>query len=232
MLRALLNWAVEDDRLKVNPVAQMKAEVVVGAAKVIRDRVLSDDEIRAIWAATDELGQPFGFSVRMLFYTGLRLTEANDLRWSEVNATERLFAIPKSRMKAGNAFEVAYGDDVAALLDAMPRFVAGDYVFSMTGRAPYRGFAKGKDRLDKLSGVTGWKLHDIRRTCRTRWSGISQVSDQIKELCLDHAQPGLHRVYDQHKYRDEKRQLLTLWQQQLRNIIDPPAGNIVAMRAA
>ena len=123
-----------------------------------------------------------------------------------------------------------YGPDTAALLDGLPRFASGDYLFGVTGKAPYRGFAKGKERLDQLSGVTEWRLHDIRRTARTRWSAIAEVPDMVKELAMAHAQPGLHRTYDLHSYRDEKRHLLKLWEAKLRNIIDPPPANVVPMQ--
>jgi hypothetical protein len=40
-------------------------------------------------------------------------------------------------------------------------------------------------------------IHDIRRTCRTRFSALP-VEDIVRELLLAHARPGLHKVYDLH----------------------------------
>ena len=43
---------------------------------------------------------------------------------------------------------------------------------------------------------------------------------KVAELVIAHAQPGLHRVYDLHKYRDEKRRALDLWANKLLVIVD------------
>lgn len=104
-------------------------------------------------------------------------------------------------------------------------------MFSVDGRNPIRGYAKYKRRIDELSGVTGWRHHDIRRTVRTRWSALASVPDMIKELAMDHTVGGLHKTYDLHSYRTEKRQLLKLWEAQLANIIDPPPANVVQLHA-
>ena len=73
-------------------------------------------------------------------------------------------------------------------------------------------------------------LHDIRRTVRTHLSALP-VPEHVRELILAHAQPGLHKVYDQHKYIDEKREALELWAARLKLIVDPPPSNVVALRA-
>ena len=44
---------------------------------------------------------------------------------------------------------------------------------------------------------------------RTNLSGLP-VPDLVAELVIAHAKPGLHKVYDQHAYRDEKRRALDL----------------------
>ena len=48
------------------------------------------------------------------------------------------------------------------------------------------------------------------------------IPDRVRELVISHAQPGLHKVYDQHSYRQEKRHALTLWAAALRGIVNPP----------
>jgi hypothetical protein len=62
-------------------------------------------------------------------------------------------------------------------------------------------------------------LHDIRRTVRTHLSGIAGISDLVRELVIGHTKPGLHRVYDQYAYLDEKRQALSLWTERLLRIV-------------
>jgi hypothetical protein len=55
------------------------------------------------------------------------------------------------------------------------------------------------------------------------------VPDLIRELVIGHTKPGLHKIYDQHAYIDEKRHALELWAARLQSIVVPPPGNIIAI---
>ena len=55
---------------------------------------------------------------------------------------------------------------------------------------------------------------------RTHLSALP-VQDMVRELVIAHARPGLHKVYDQPSYRDEKAQCLRLWAARLRGILAP-----------
>jgi integrase len=101
------------------------------------------------------------------------------------------------------------------------------------------GFSKVKRRIDGLisgerirlgmqskesgngdGAIAGWVFHDLRRTMRTHLSALP-VQDMVRELVIAHTKKGLHRVYDQHAYRDEKRECMTLWEAKLRSIVEP-----------
>jgi hypothetical protein len=71
-----------------------------------------------------------------------------------------------------------------------------------------------------LSGVTGWKFHDLRRTARTRISAIP-AEEHVREALLAHGRRGIQAHYDQHKYRAEKRHLLQEWDGRLQKILNP-----------
>jgi len=139
-------------------------------------------------------------------------------------------------MKADAAHEVPLSDDALEILKSLPRFDRGEYLFSTFGVKPVNGFSKAKAMLDEamaaeLGGVVEpFVLHDIRRTMRTGLSALP-VPDLVRELVIAHSKPGLHKVYDQHAYRDEKRHALALWAARLRSIIKPPTSNVIALRA-
>jgi hypothetical protein len=111
-----------------------------------------------------------------------------------------------------------------------------NYLFSTTmGARPVSGFSKTKQRLDKemlteLGNLEPWVIHDIRRTMRTGLSALP-VPDLVRELVIGHGKPGLHKVYDQHAYIDEKRHALELWAARLRGIVEPAPANVVKLRA-
>jgi len=80
------------------------------------------------------------------------------------------------------------------------------------------------DLLD--SAVESWTIHDLRRTARTHFSALP-VPEVVRELLLAHKQKGLHAVYDQYSYLDEKRTALKLWAARLRTILEPRPDNVL-----
>jgi integrase len=140
-------------------------------------------------------------------------------------------------MKAGAAHVVPLCDDAITVLDGLPRF-QGDYLFTTTdGSKPVDDYSKSKERVDELmlaelrradpkATLPDWVLHDLRRTMRTGLSAIPGISDLVRELTIGHTKPGLHKVYDQHAYIDEKRAALQGWEARLRSIVTPPPANV------
>jgi integrase len=217
--------------ITASPFVGLSQKDVLGE-KLSRDRALSDGELRAVWNAAVELGYPWGDCIRLLVLSGQRLREIADLNWSEINLNERMITIAGSRMKNGNAHEIPLGDHALALLQAVPEFPEGrGYGFSASGgKRPVAGFSRTKERLDRLSGVTNSVLHDIRRTMRTRLSALP-IEDRVREAMIAHAAPGLHKVYDQHRYVAEKRAGFALWEAKLHSIVAPEQKVIALPRA-
>jgi integrase len=231
-VRSLYNWAIGTHQFGVtfSPCERLKPKALIGARDA-RERILTDDELRAVWNASKEMAYPFGAIFRLLILTGQREREIADMRWSEVDFEKRLLTISAARMKGGRAHEVPLAPMAINLLAGLPRWT-GDCLFSITGGAtPIGGFSKPKTRIDKFSGVSNWVIHDLRRTMRTHLSALP-VQDLVRELVIAHAKPGLHKVYDQHNYRDEKRDCLELWEERLRAIVEPPPANVANLDQA
>jgi len=219
-LRGLYNWAIGTGEygVEASPVERLQPAKLIGKREA-RERTLTDAELRAVWAAAEVVGYPYGPLFRLLILTGQREREVADMTSGELDLVARLWTIPAGRMKGGRAHQVPLAPATAALIEALPRWNAGGHLFGTTaGVTAVNGFSKAKARLDKLSGVTGWKLHDLRRTMRTHLSALP-VQDMVRELVIAHAKPGLHRVYDLHAYLEEKRECLDLWEKRLLAIV-------------
>jgi integrase len=247
-VRRLFNWAIARDvyGLDRSPCDRMKPKAVIGK-KGVRRRVLSDAELRAFWRVTEDLGYPYGPLLRLLALTGQRKSEVAEARWREFDLEKRLWVIPAERMKMEAAHVVPLTDEASALLAQLPRFKKGDHVFSTTfGAKPINGFSKAKELLDgrmlaDLREGAGdpddvelepFVIHDIRRTVRTGLSALP-VPDMVRELVIAHARPGLHKVYDQYAYLDEKRRAMELWSARLLSIVEGPVrNNVVELRPA
>jgi integrase len=158
----------------------------------------------------------------LLILTGQRLREIADLSWPEIDLDGRLITIPAERMKGGAAHEVPLAPDALALMRGLRRFT-GKYVFTLNGGVrSVAGFDRPKKRLDHISGVSDWVLHDIRRSARSNFSALA-FPDEVREAVLDHKPGGIRRVYDLHKFTREKLALLTAWEERLLAIVEPAA---------
>jgi integrase len=250
LARRMFSWIIDQQvyGIETSPCERLKPKAIIGK-KVFRSRILREDELRAFWRATRRLSYPYGPLLQMLALTGQRKSEVAEARWSEIDLDRKLWTIPAGRMKADAAHVVPLSDDVVAILRALPRFRRGDYLFStIFGMKPVNGFSKAKQRADKrmLRGLQAiartrnetppaalepWVIHDIRRTMRTGLSALP-VPDIVRELVIAHTKPGLHRVYDQHAYLDEKRRALDLWAARLRETVEPMravSANVIAL---
>jgi integrase len=83
-VRTLFNWAIGRGvyGIERSPCDRLKPKTVIGK-KLARQRVLNDDEIRALWAATETMGYPYGPLFRLLLVTGQRKSEVAEARWPE-----------------------------------------------------------------------------------------------------------------------------------------------------
>jgi integrase len=253
LVRRLFNWAIGTDEygLEHNPCDKLKAGDLIGE-RFARDRVLRDDELRALWRAAERLGYPYGPLYQLLLLTGLRLGEVCGAYWSEFDLARREWTIPAERMnkvKGGaKPFMVPLTDAMLAVLNSVPRFNGGDFVFSNNyGKQPLKPnlFSDPKERLDgimleelrknaadpKRITLAPFVNHDLRRSVRTGLSAL-RIGEEVREAVLAHVRPGIKGVYDKYQYLDEKREALTLWNARLRSIVEPPPPNIVEFTSA
>jgi integrase len=229
----LFGWAVARHIIETSPCAGIKISDLAGR-KEPRQRVLNDVEIRALWKATEGLSYPAAPFVRLLLLTGQRLREVAEAQWQEFDLEKALWTIPPERMKGGAAHEVPLARTTVEILGKLPRWT-GPFVFSTTGgERPISGFSKLKLKIDAAIAepIAPWRFHDLRRTMRTGL-GALPIPSNVCELCIAHAQPGLHQVYDRHSYRDEKQRAFELWAARVAEIVEPGGpDNVVRLKKA
>ena len=215
-VRKLFNWALERGIVEASPVANIKAP----GKERQRDRVLSDGEIQALWKAWDETAYPFGPCLKMLLITAQRRDEVANMQWPDVDLGAKIWTLPREQTKTDRAHDVPLSPLAVEILEGLPRF-AGPYVFSTTnGEGPVSGFSKAKARVVESSGVTEWRLHDLRRSAATSMARLG-VSVHIIGRVLNHAQRGVTAIYDRHGYLPEKCHALDTWARKLTSIIRP-----------
>ena len=229
--RACFGWAIGEELISsANPFVNHGV-----AAVKARERVLSDDELAAVWRAAGEAGSPFGPIVRMLILTGQRREEVAGVAWSEISPDMQTWTIASGRTKNGVAQVVPLSDMARALL---PAERATGLVWPGEGvkNATFVGWSHAKARLDaKLDGVAPWRLHDLRRTLATGLQRLG-VRLEVTEAVLNHvsgSRAGIVGIYQRHHWTDEKRAALEAWARHVQRIVDGgEAGNVVRLRLA
>lgn len=250
LIKRFFRWAVGQRvyGLAVSPCLALQTKDIVGETRS-RDRILSDDELFALWRAAGRLPSPYGPAYKMLVLTALRLREAGNASWNEFDLRNRLWIIPADRMKGKNdgkrqarAHAVPITPQIRELLEKLPKPKKGNFLFSTTaGKKPAWMGAKVKQRIDermlrtlralgrlrredpKSIHLPGWVNHDIRRTVRSHLSRL-KIAEEAREAVLAHVRPGIKSTYDHHDYLDEKREALQLWEARLQSIL----GNYVS----
>jgi integrase len=226
--RTAFNWALKRGTVTVNPFRDLPVAPVTR-----RDRVLSDSELAAIWHATGAPGS-FNGIVRMLLLTGQRRSEAGGMAWSEISDDSLTWTIPGIRAKNGVTHVVPLSAQVQAILRAAPR--SGELVFPGRHGPPFSDFSKAKAALDARSGVTDWRLHDLRRTTATGLQRLG-VRLEVTEAVLNHvsgSRAGIVGIYQRHDWRDEKRTALDAWGEHVMAIVEGriAASNVTQLNRA
>ena len=190
-----------------------------------RSRILTDDELRRVWS-DGRAGQGRVRRLRaFLLCTATRRGEAAALQRSELSDGGQTWIIPARKYKSGRDTLIPLSAAARAIVAAQP--MLGDYVFSADGSRPLGGFDARKKDFDKRSGVSGYGLHDLRRTAE-RCCSRAGISADIAEMCLGHALTGVRGTYDRHAYEREKREAFEALSMQIQRIVRPPPEAEVA----
>jgi integrase len=222
-VRKIMNWhATRTDNFR-SPIVRGMARTK--PAERTRERILTDDELRAVSKAAGESTGPFGYLVRFILLTATRRNEAARMADSELSGDD--WVVPAARYKTKLDHVVPLSQSARDLLAVIPRIKGVPYLFT-TGTEPISGFSKFKEAFDKECGVTGWTLHDLRRTGRSLMSRAGVDADHA-ERCLGHVIGGVRGTYDRHAYHAEKKRAFEALAAQIDRILNPQ-DNVIPMR--
>jgi integrase len=223
IIRSLLNWyAARSDDFR-SPI--VRGMTRTSTQERARSRKLTDDELRAVWTTADKTAPPFGPLVQFLLLTSARRAEAAGMTWGELSGTD--WTLPAARNKTGVDLVRPLSATAQSILAKLPRIDGCEFVFTAKSRA-FNSFSRAKAAFDASCGVTGWTLHDARRTARSLLSRAGVNADHA-ERCLGHVIGGVRGTYDRHEFYEEKRHAFERLAELIERIVNPPAGNVRAL---
>ena len=217
---------MRDGWVDANPVANTNRHEEGGS----RERVLTSDELRAIWTATAG-GDQYSAVVRLLLLLACRRDEVGSLQWSEIDFDQAMISLPGERTKNSKPFDIPLTAAALAILEAQPRRDRA-FVFGR-GQGGFSGWSKSKTELDQRANIVPWRLHDLRRTASTVMHELG-VQPHIVEAVLNHIsghKGGVSGVYNKAAYRTEKAAALALWAEHVLALVEGRPAKIVSLLA-
>ena len=210
VLSKFFAWLVARDALTFSPVTGVERP----HKEKIRNRVLTDDELRVLWLACGHEGAS-GEAIRLMILTGARRGEVGEMSRQEVEQDHQLWNLLAERTKNGRPHTIPLSTQAWTLIEARPRFADCNFVFSADGKRAVNNWDEVKHRISAKAGITAssWRLHDLRRTCASGMQRLG-VSVPVVEKALNHGSNsfrGIIATYQTHDYADEIRVALQRW---------------------
>ncbi|MGH7068523.1 MAG: tyrosine-type recombinase/integrase [Acetobacteraceae bacterium] len=200
-----LRFCAQRQYVLFNPIADLEKP----AAPKARERVLGDEELKAVWQAADEAGHPFGNIVKLLILTGQRRGEVALLRRDWITIEEGTVSLPKeyTKNKRGHVFPIAAlsSQQLSALMPGSTSVRQPLFSSPTDCTKPFTGWSKAKILLDAKAKIAPWTLHDLRRTYATNLQRIG-IKTEVIEALLNHVsgtRAGIVGVYQKHRWWDE-----------------------------
>ena len=219
-IRKLFNWACMRGTIAFVP-------IVAGMARTEtpRERVLTDEEIVKFWDGCEKIKYPFGKLFQLLLITGQRRSEVANMKWSQINMTDKVWTLPPHSTKMKRAHLVPLNKMAIDILEMLPKYANRDLLFptAWDNDRPVSNFEQAKKRVCELE--KHWQLNDVRRTVRTNLS-VLKIQPHISERVQGRVDNTVQRHYDIHDYVDEKRDALEKWSDRLTSIL---GKNIVVL---
>jgi integrase len=227
VVRRMFALAVERGVIAQSPVTGFKA-----SRETPRERVLTDDEIRTLWAATApeslRMEPSTKLALRLLLLTAARAGEVCSARWGEFNVEAPAeWIVPAPRVKNRREHAVPLSDAALAIVEEAAALRKSEWVLpAARGAGPLTpsGVLHAIWRI--LDGVT---VHDIRRTVATGMQKLG-VRLEVTEAVLNHvsgSRAGVTGIYQRHTWADEKRAALNAWAKHVERILGDEAGDNV-----
>jgi integrase len=223
-----------------NPAAPFSAAEDAGGPEFSRETILSKGDIKKAFCIFDlhptivPLSTRIGYA--LLLMLGNRKMELFSAKWEDIKMDSQTFTLYADDTKTKSALVIPIPDLAMPMLRDLRLISNGsEYLFPARKRSS-RGYISddttnhtlahlfGKKVSKKppgpnyfgQAGIEYFTVHDLRRTFRSLLAHVG-VSDEIAEVCMNHAKKGTTKTYNRYRYFQERKEALN----KLAELINP-----------
>jgi integrase len=223
-LGSFFTWTTKMGLIDSNPTVGAHAP----AASKPRERVLTDQELAAVWRECGD--DDHGRIVRLLILTACRRAEIGDMTWDEIDVDRGTFTIPSGRSKNGRAHVLPLLPMALDVIKAVQRMATRPQLFGRHSHG-YTTWAKAKIGLDARlrDAVAPFVIHDIRRSAATGMANLG-TQPHLIECILNHQggfRSGVAATYNKSPYAREMTAALMMWEDHVRTLVEGGERKVV-----
>lgn len=254
LMRQMFRFAQDQDIVENDPTSSIRKSKI-GGRDVIRDRILTDKEIRQLndKIKSAKLLLSTENAIWIMLSTACRIGELCKAEWSHLDIEEGIWRIPKENSKNGKPHTIYLSEFAKQKFKALwetkfsERWIypnrdnsyhvseksitkqIGDRQLP-NGRKPIQKRSLKTDALNLDSGK--WTPHDLRRTAATLM-GTLGVSRDVIERCLNHIESNrIVRNYQLQPLTKEQQHAWFLLGERLNMLTNPKTRNVISLNDA
>ena len=203
------NWCLRNELIDRHPLQGERKP----SPKRHRERVLTEDELRAVYKRSEQFPFPYSHIVRLLILTGQRRGEVLHLTWDNVGDTLQ-FLDTKNRTD----HEIPLLPLAKGIIESIPHRKI--YLFQNKSSKPFSAFSKAKVNFDKEIDIAPYRLHDLRRTFSSNMAMLG-VPLHVTERILNHKSgtiSGVAAIYNRYEFAKEMTDALQTYENHLKSL--------------
>ena len=232
--KQMLKFAVKRKLIPANPLSDIYAKEDLQIKKRSVDRNLSDEEIRMVWLAIDRsrITPKNKLFVKLCLIYGCRNGELRQSEKDHFDFDKKVWTIPPENHKLGKSTGKPLLRPITPtiegyLKEAFELSAGSKYVFTNDGsdevmgtRAPLAipynimQYLRRKESFE----IEHFSMHDLRRTCRSNLSSITEF--HLAEIMLGHSIGRIVQTYDQYDYLKEQAEAYEKWCKRIFEIVE------------
>jgi integrase len=222
---AIFTWATKEGIVTVNPAKLIDRHPVTS-----RERVLSESEIPAFWAALDDIDPVRASALRMILLLGQRPGEIACMRHEHIH--DNWWEMPGKPVPELRWPGTKNAESHRIWLPAPAQeLIAGDdrkagFVFAGPhGGRPVRDLDQAMRTISTRLGIEPIRPHDLRRTHGTTITKLKFGRSAMNRI-QNHKEGGIADVYDVHDYAEENRNIMEAVAAKIMSLIEPTPANV------